>query len=438
MKVSIFGLGYVGAVSAGCLAEAGNDVVGVDPQQSKVDVINEGRAPVAERDLDRLIGENRRAGRLRATTDARVGVEGSDLALVCVGTPSRDNGDLDLTYVERVCEDIGTALRARDGYFAVVMRSTLLPRTIERLVIPVLEKASGRTVGEDLGVGILPEFLREGTAVADFLAPPKVVIGASDDRVRGMIAEIAHAGDAPVIHVELPVAEMAKYVDNAWHAVKVAFANEVGTFAHSHDVDAQEVMDVFCQDLKLNLSAKYLRPGPAFGGSCLPKDVRALTYRANRLDLRLPLLNAVLPSNQGHLDRSFDLITAQGSRKVGVLGLSFKAGTDDLRESPMVHLVERLIGKGYDVRIYDSTVRLSQLTGANREYLLTLLPHISDLIVDTIDEVLEHAETIVIGTASDDFREALVKLDDRTHAIVDFVRIDPGLESESSYHGICW
>jgi GDP-mannose 6-dehydrogenase len=437
MKVSVFGLGYVGAVSAACLADAGHVVIGVDPQQVKVDVINEGRAPVAERDLDRRIGENRRAGRLSATTDPRTGVHDTDLALICVGTPSRDNGDLDLTYVERVCEDIGEALRDRQGHYTVVIRSTLLPRTIERVVVPVLEKASGRTVGEDLGVGIMPEFLREGTAVADFLAPPKVVIGASDDRTRAVITEIAHAGGAPVIQVDLSVAEMVKYVDNAWHAVKVAFANEVGTFAHSHGVDAQEVMDIFCQDRKLNISDKYLRPGPAFGGSCLPKDVRALTYRANRLDLKLPLLDAVLPSNERHLDRSFDLITAQGSRRVGVLGLSFKAGTDDLRESPMVHLVERLIGKGYAVRIYDNHVRLSQLTGANRTYLLTLLPHISDLIVDTIDEVLEHAETVVVGTENDDFRAALAKRGG-DHAIVDFVRIDPGLEDESSYHGICW
>jgi GDP-mannose 6-dehydrogenase len=375
---------------------------------------------------------------LSATTDAAAAVRASDLALVCVGTPSQANGDLDMTFLERVCNDIGTALRGDDRYFVVVIRSTLLPGTTRSLIIPVLERASGRQVGRDLGVCVNPEFLREGSAVADFFDPPKVIIGASDDRACELARHVAEQEPAPVVETDIEIAETTKYVDNAWHALKVAFANEVGTFAKHHDVDAHRVMDIFCLDDKLNLSAKYLKPGPAFGGSCLPKDVRALTYRARRLDLDLPLLGAILPSNQQHLERVYDLIAAQDSRKVGILGLSFKAGTDDLRESPTVHIVERLIGKGYDVRIYDANVRLAKLAGANRDYLLTHLPHISDLIMDTIDQVVAHADTIVIGNDSEEFRQVVTAGADAGVAIVDLVRIAEDRESGSFYHGICW
>jgi GDP-mannose 6-dehydrogenase len=438
MNISVFGLGYVGAVSAACLSDGGHTVIGVDPQVAKVDAINAGRSPVVERDLDRLTEAGRAAGRLSATTDAAAAVRASDLALVCVGTPSQANGDLDMTFLERVCNDIGTALRGDDRYFVVVIRSTLLPGTTRSLIIPVLERASGRQVGRDLGVCVNPEFLREGSAVADFFDPPKVIIGASDDRACDLARQVAKQEPAPVVETDIEIAETTKYVDNAWHALKVAFANEVGTFAKHHDVDAHRVMDIFCLDDKLNLSAKYLKPGPAFGGSCLPKDVRALTYRARRLDLDLPLLGAILPSNQQHLERVYDLIAAQDSRKVGILGLSFKAGTDDLRESPTVHIVERLIGKGYDVRIYDANVRLAKLAGANRDYLLTHLPHISDLIMDTIDQVVAHADTIVIGNDSEEFRQVVTARADAGVAIVDLVRIAEDRESGGFYHGICW
>jgi GDP-mannose 6-dehydrogenase len=438
MNISVFGLGYVGAVSAACLSDGGHTVIGVDPQVAKVDAINAGRSPVVERDLDRLTQAGRAAGRLSATTDAAAAVRASDLALVCVGTPSQANGDLDMTFLERVCNDIGTALRGDDRYFVVVIRSTLLPGTTRSLIIPVLERASGRQVGRDLGVCVNPEFLREGSAVADFFDPPKVIIGASDDRACELARHVAEQEPAPVVETDIEIAETTKYVDNAWHALKVAFANEVGTFAKHHDVDAHRVMDIFCLDDKLNLSAKYLKPGPAFGGSCLPKDVRALNYRARRLDLDLPLLGAILPSNQQHLERVYDLIAAQDSRKVGILGLSFKAGTDDLRESPTVHIVERLIGKGYDVRIYDANVRLAKLAGANRDYLLTHLPHISDLIMDTIDQVVAHADTIVIGNDSEEFRQVVTAGADAGVAIVDLVRIAEDRESGGFYHGICW
>ena len=438
MRLSVFGLGYVGAVSAACLAELGHHVIGVDPQQPKVDALNQGRSPVVEAELDRMLAAAHAAGRLRATTDPADAVCTSDLALVCVGTPSRPNGDLDLTHLEHVCEDIGQALHGRDDPYVVVVRSTMLPGTTASLVVPTLEKASGRTVGHDLGLCVMPEFLREGTAVADFFDPPKVVIGASDDRARAVATAVAHTGGAPLIHTDVAVAETVKYVDNAWHALKVTFANEIGTIAKRHDVDAHRVMDIFCADDKLNLSPRYLRPGPAFGGSCLPKDVRALCYRAHRMDLDIPVLDAILASNQRHLDRAFDLICAQGSRRVGVLGLSFKAGTDDLRESPMVHLVERLIGKGYDVRVHDANVRLSQLAGANRDYLLTRLPHVCSLLVDTVDEVLDHADTVVIGTDSEEYGTVLAQTDGRTPTVVDLVRIDADPRGRGSYHGICW
>jgi GDP-mannose 6-dehydrogenase len=436
MIISVFGLGYVGAVSAACLSDGGHTVIGVDPQPAKVDAINAGRSPVVECDVDRLTTAARDAGRLSATSDAGAAVRASQVALVCVGTPSQANGDLDMTYLLRVCTDIGTALRDDDRYFVVVIRSTLLPGTTNELVIPVLERESGRTVGRDLGVCVNPEFLREGSAVADFFDPPKVVIGASDGRALALARQVAEQGTAPLVETDIEIAETVKYVDNAWHALKVAFANEVGTFAKRHDIDAHRVMDIFRLDDKLNISARYLQPGPPFGGSCLPKDVRAMTYRGRRLDLDLPLLGAILPSNHQHLERAYDLIAAQDSRKVGILGLSFKAGTDDLRESPMVHLVERLIGKGYDVRIYDGNVRLAKLAGANREYLLTHLPHISDLIIDTIDEVVAHAGTIVIGNHSEEFDSVVRSGGDTT--IVDLVRVAQDHESGGSYHGICW
>jgi GDP-mannose 6-dehydrogenase len=433
MRISVFGLGYVGAVSAACLAADGHTVVGVDTNKVKVDLLNEGRSPVVETGLGELVADGVSAGRLRATTDCVEAVAETDLGFVCVGTPSRANGSLDLAYLRRVAEEIGEALRQHQAPFVVVVRSTVLPGTTREVVRPTLERAAGRPVP----ICVHPEFLREGTAIRDYHEPSKVVIGTDDEDARALVAPIVVQPGAPVIQTEVELAEMAKYADNAWHALKVTFANEIGSIAKAQGLDGQRVMEMLCADTKLNLSPVYLRPGFAFGGSCLPKDVRALRYRGRSLDLDLPVLNAILPSNQQQLDRAFQMIADAGSRRVGVLGLAFKAGTDDLRESPMVEVVERLIGKGYDVRIYDANVNLAKLVGANKSYILEQIPHISDLMVGSIEEAIDHGEVLVIGNNDPAFQAAA----DRPRAgqrIVDLVRISDRRSDGGDYDGICW
>jgi GDP-mannose 6-dehydrogenase len=436
MKISIMGLGYVGAVSAGCLASQGHEVIGVDPQAAKVDLINEGRTPIIERDLDEMIGQQVLEGRLRATSNVLEAVRFTDLSLVCVGTPSLGNGHIDLQYVRRVCEQIGEGLRDHPGH-AVVIRSTLLPGSMREVVIPTLERASGLKAGQDFGVAINPEFLREGTAVHDYFHPPKTVIGELD-RASGDVVEKLYGGmPGPLIRTDYETAEMVKYADNAWHALKVGFANEIGNVCKALGLDSHRLMEIFCQDTKLNLSPYYLKPGFAFGGSCLPKDVRALTYKAKTLDVAVPILDAILPSNREQLERGIRAVIDKGHNKVGILGFSFKAGTDDLRESPMVELAERLIGKGYDLRVYDSNVRLASIRGANRDYILHRIPHISRLMVTSVGEVLDHAGTIVIGNASAEFRD-VPRLLGPGQTIVDLVRIADARSVEGVYDGICW
>jgi GDP-mannose 6-dehydrogenase len=436
MKISIMGLGYVGAVSAGCLAEEGHEVIGVDPQQAKVDLINEGRTPIIERDIGDMIERKVREGRLRATTNVYEAVRHSDLSLICVGTPSMGNGHIDLTYVKRVCQQIGEALKDHHGH-TVVVRSTMLPGTMRNVVIPALEEASGLKAGEDFGLCINPEFLREGTAVHDYFHPPKTVIGEIDAASGDVLVKLYGHMPCPLIRTDYETAEMVKYADNTWHALKVGFANEIGNICKALKLDSHKLMDIFCQDTKLNLSPYYLKPGFAFGGSCLPKDVRAISYKAKTLDVSVPIINAILPSNQEQIERGIRTVIEKGSKKVGILGFSFKAGTDDLRESPIVELVERLIGKGYDLRVYDSNVRMASLRGANRDYILNHIPHISKLMVGTIQEVLDHAGTIVIGNGSAEFRE-LPKLLTPPQQIVDLVRISDSTSLVGLYDGICW
>ena len=437
MKTSVFGLGYVGAVVAGCLARMGHEVIGVDNEPMKVALVNGGRSPIIEKDIAQIIAQQVTAGRLSATTDFTVAVQNSDLILVCVGTPSRPNGDIDLRHVHRVCEQIGAALRGHDGAPAVVVRSTVLPGTMRELVIPTLEASSGRSAGTDFGVCVNPEFLREGSAVDDYLHPPKTVIGelnrASGDLLTTLYSGIA----APLIRTDIETAEMVKYVDNAWHALKVGFANEIGNFCKAMRVDSHRVMEIFCRDTKLNLSACYLKPGFAFGGSCLPKDMRALLHRAQSLDLSLPILGAVLPSNELQIERALQTVIEHGGRKVGILGFSFKANSDDLRNSPLVELTERLLGKGFELRIYDSNVRLASIHGANRDYLLHRIPHISRLMAASIDEVLEHAETIVIGNGAEEFRGVLRRLGYH-QTVIDLVRISDCHSVSGVYEGVCW
>ncbi len=437
MRISIFGMGYVGAVSAGCLANDGHEVIGVEPNPTKVELINSGKAPIVEKDIGELVESNVAQGRLRATTDVRAAVANSELSLICVGTPSLLNGNLDLSYVRRVCEEIGAALKDKAGFHVVVARSTMLPGSMRDVVIPTLEEYSGKVAGKGFGVCNNPEFLREGTAVYDYYNPPKTVIGETDPRAGDLLLKLYEKMDAPVIRTSVETAEMVKYTDNTWHALKVAFANEIGNIAKSLGIDGHEVMDIFCKDTKLNLSPYYMKPGFAFGGSCLPKDVRALTYKGRSLDLDLPLLNAVLPSNQRQVQKGLEMILAYGKKRVGVLGFAFKAGTDDLRESPLVQVVESLIGKGSELKLYDRNVSLAALTGANRDYILNHLPHISRLMVDSMDEILSFAEVIVIGNGAREFGDVLERIKPG-QVVVDLVRVIPNQSEAGRYDGICW
>ena len=436
MKVSIFGLGYVGTVCAGCLAKEGHEIVGVDPVRTKVDLINFGKSPIIEADIDEIIAEAVKTGRLRATDDSREAIRDTELSFVCVGTPSQINGNLDLTHVRHVCEQVGHALRDKPTRHTVVVRSTILPGSMRRVVIPVLEEHSGKKAGVDFGVCNNPEFLREGSAVTDFSFPSKTVIGevdrASGDKVAALYAKL----DAPLIRTEIETAEMIKYIDNSWHALKIGFANEIGNLCKSFGVDAHTAMEIFCLDKKLNISPAYLMPGFAFGGSCLPKDLRAINYRAKELDVELPVLGSILTSNRLQVERAVQMVTKTGKKKIGVLGFSFKAGTDDLRESPMVTLIETLIGKGYKLSLYDRDVSLARLFGANKEFIEREIPHISTLMRGSIDEVVGDAEVIVIGNKVEEFRDVQSELK-AGQVLIDLVRLFDDVSNET-YQGICW
>jgi len=437
MKISIFGLGYVGAVSAGCLANDGHEVVGVDPNETKVDLINRGITPIIEKDIGEMIAATVGRDLLRATTNVREAVLDTDISLICVGTPSQLNGNLDLSYVRRVCEQIGAALREKPDFHVVVARSTMLPGSMRNVVIPALEQSSGKQAGVDFGVCNNPEFLREGTAVYDYYNPPKTVIGETDTKAGDMLVKLYEKMDAPMIRTDVETAEMVKYTDNNWHALKVAFANEIGNLCKAVGIDGHKVMEIFCLDTKLNLSPYYMKPGFAFGGSCLPKDVRALTYKGRSLDLDLPVLNAIMPSNQRQVEKGIEMIMGHGKRKVGFLGFAFKAGTDDLRESPLVDVIEALIGKGYELRLFDKNVNLAALTGANRDYILNHIPHISKLMVESMEEVMDFAEVLVIGNGAAEFKTIFERLKPG-QVVVDLVRISPNKSEPGRYDGICW
>lgn len=407
MKISVFGLGYVGTVVTACLARDGHRMIGVDTDPGKVDLVNSGRSPIIEAGVDALIAAGRQAGTIEATTDAGRAVRESEVSMICVGTPSRNTGDLDLTYVRRVCEDIGSILAHKTGYHLVVARSTMLPGSVEGTIIPALEQTSGKKAGVDFGVAINPEFLREGTAVHDFDHPPKTVIGAGSERDSAIVASLYERIEAPLIRTSLQTAEMVKYADNIFHALKVTFANEIGALCKDLGVDGREVMEIFCQDRKLNLSPAYLRPGFAYGGSCLPKDLRALNRLAQSRAVELPMLRAIPASNEQQIRVAAERILATGKRRIGVLGFAFKGGTDDLRESPVVTLIEVLLGKGCDLKLFDGCVSLARLVGANRRYIEERIPHISRLMVGSMAELTEHAEVIIVGNQSPEFMEAL-------------------------------
>ncbi len=436
MRISIFGLGYVGAVCAGCLSARGHEVVGVDISEDKINLINSGKSPIVEPGLEALLQQGIETGRLRGTTDVAAAIRDTELSMLCVGTPSKKNGDLELDYIESVCREIGFVLRDKTTRHTVVVRSTVLPGTVKNVVIPLLEDCSGKKAGVDFGVAVNPEFLRESTAIKDYDHPPMTVIGELDNQSGDALESLYSELDAPIIRKDIEVAEMIKYTCNVWHAAKVTFANEIGNIAKAVGVDGREVMDVVCQDKTLNLSQYYMRPGFAFGGSCLPKDVRALTYRASQLDVEHPMLGAIMRSNVAQVQNAFDIIASHDKRKVALLGLSFKAGTDDLRESPLVELAEMLIGKGFDLSIYDSNVEYARVHGANKDYIESKIPHVSSLLNSDFNEVVDNSDIIVLGNRDERFRP-LAQHAPAGKQVVDLVGFMKHT-SNGTTEGICW
>jgi GDP-mannose 6-dehydrogenase len=439
LSVSIFGLGYVGSVSAACFASKGHRVIGVDVSRAKVDMIEAGRSPIIEAQMSEMVAEAKRACHLHATTDATPAVLNSDISFICVGTPSLRNGKLDLSHIERVAGEIGIALKQKKTHHTFVLRSTVLPGTTESVVLPILERASGRQAGSDFTVCYNPEFMREGSAVADFFQPPYTVLGSQDSAHLKLLRELYADIPGKIFETSIAAAEMTKYLSNAFHALKVDFANEVGTLCKHMGVDAEAVTEIFVSDTRLNISPAYLSPGFPFGGSCLPKDVRALTYRAKELDLKLPLLESLLPSNTEHLERAVEVVLRTNKRKIAQLGLSFKAGTDDLRESPQVQLIKRLLGEGCEVRIWDRDVSLGRLAGSNRQYIEEVIPHIGSLLSADLEEVLRNAEVVIVANKSIERDELLKHLCPR-QTVIDLVNLDKARRAHCAglYEGICW
>lgn len=437
--LSVFGLGYVGCVSAACFAARGHQVIGVDVNPTKMQFLREGKAPVIEERIGELTAGVVEAGLLTVSDDAARAVTETDISIICVGTPSAPSGGLSTEYLERASEDVGAALATKDAWHVVAYRSTMVPGTCEDILIPILERASGKRAGVDFGVCVNPEFLREGSSVRDFMTPPKTVVGQTDDRSGEMVMSLYDGLSGKRFRVPLKVAEMTKYADNSFHALKVAFGNEIGTICARLGLDSHAVMEIFLSDTKLNISDAYLRPGFAFGGSCLPKDVRALMHTARQKDLEVPVIANIMVSNEAQVRRVVDMIISVGARKVGIFGLSFKSGTDDLRESPLVELAERLLGKGFDVKVYDENVALSHLVGANRAYITGHLPHLGELLTGDIDTVVEHGDILVAASTDPAVVEAVDRARPGT-VIIDLVRL-PGAEERrlnKDYIGIGW
>lgn len=438
MKVSVIGLGYVGCVSAACLAKDNHEVIGVDINAKKLGQLRVGKSPIVESGLDSLIKSGVESERLAVTSKTREAIKNSEASLICVGTPSRDNGSLNLDFVRTVTKEIGSALQNHQDYHTVIVRSTVLPGTVRNELLPILESESGKVAGKDFGLCMNPEFLREGTAIEDYYNPAVMVIGQFNERSGDAVEELYRNIDAKVIRSDLETAETVKYANNAFHALKVTFANEIGNFAKAHGVDGRTIMDILCSDERLNISPSYLKPGFAFGGSCLPKDMRAMMHQAKLSDLDSPLLESILSSNEEQIRRGIRLVEETNQKKVAVMGLSFKAGTDDVRESPTIALIETLVGKGYQVKLYDETIRVGELIGANKAFLYSEIPHITSLLANSMDEALNDSEVIVLANNSPGFAGLIEKIAPE-QTLIDLVghhKINGNLRGK--YEGICW
>ncbi|HZY80876.1 MAG TPA: UDP-glucose/GDP-mannose dehydrogenase family protein [Cyclobacteriaceae bacterium] len=436
MNVSVLGLGYVGAVSSACFSNLGHTVFGVDVNAQKVGFINEGKSPIVEAELEELIGKGINNKKLSATTDLSKAIHSTEISIICVGTPSQPNGGIDLTHIYEICTEIGKILKDKKSFHTVVIRSTVSPGTVAYCA-ELISRESGKTLNVDFGMASNPEFLREGTAVKDFFGPPYTIIGATCPQSEEVLKKLYEGIEAPVYTMKSAEAEMIKYANNNFHALKVTFANEIGNICKELSIDGHKVMDIVTKDTKLNLSPYYMKPGFAFGGSCLPKDVRALNYKANSMDLKVPMLSSLMLSNEYQLQRVLQMVYNTKKKKVGILGFAFKNGTDDLRESPVVSLIETLFGKGYKLNIYDSNVSYARLLGKNKEYIETHVPHMVDLIRNTIDEVCKESEVIIIGNRSKEFKRVF-ELVTPSQTIIDLVRIDEERTTSGNYVGICW
>lgn len=436
MRISVVGLGYVGTVCSACFAHEGNDVIGVNRSKIKVDLINSGNSPIVEKDLEAYIQDGVNAKRLQATTDLKFAIKKSAITIISVGTPSQENGALDLSSIKSVAQSIGEALQEKEAFHIVSMRSTVLPGTAKNVVIPILEEYSGKKLGEGFGYVSNPEFLRESSAIYDFYNPPLTIVGASDAKTASIFQELYSFLDASYFQTDIEVAESMKYASNAWHATKVTFANEIGMVCKELGIDSHKVMDIFCEDKKLNISSYYMQPGFAFGGSCLPKDVRAITHKAKEMDVDTPLLDALMRSNNSQIERVFrQFIVPLASKKVAILGLSFKANTDDLRESPLLTLAEMLIGKGYYLAIYDENIVKAREEGANRALLEGALHHINERVSDNLKNIVENADIVIIGNGAQEFYE--IEKEYPKKNIIDLVRVT-NEQSNGYYQGIAW
>jgi len=436
MKIAVIGIGYVGAVTSACLCDGGHEVIAVDKDPVKVKCIQNGHSPIIEQDLPELIAKYAEKGTLTATDDIQEAIQQTDISLICVGTPSREDGSLDLAYVETACAEIGKVLKGKDAFHTVVLRSTMVPGSAMSVCLPIIEEHSGKKTGVDFGFGNNPEFLRESTAIYDYYNPPKIVVGANDEKSADTIMALYEGIEAPRIITEIKVAEGVKYADNAWHAMKIGFANEMGNILSDCGVDSHKVMDIFCMDTKLNISKAYLKPGFAFGGSCLPKDVRAIRAKGSEVGVSTPLFDALMIANDNQITRAFEKIKALGIKNIALLGLSFKAGTDDLRESPLVTLAQKLLADGYNLKIYDPNVYTAKHTeGANQYYINNVIKDVSDCLVENQDDV-QASDLFIIGNGNKDFIQIIENNKDKH--VLDLVRLDSNIEKQSSYHGLCW